>query len=165
MKEIWKPVVGYEGIYEVSSLGRVKSLARTDCRGNRRNERIRKPEKANGAYITIYLSKHSKVHRRTLHSVIAETFLGPRPSGRGIDHIDGDKLNNRADNLEYVTSAENTRRYYQNLRKSGVVGVNLDKRSGKWCAKFRRKHIGYFKTEQEAIKAKLKAEKEYNEPN
>lgn len=161
MEEIWKPVVGYEGRYEVSSLGRIKSLARQDIRGNNRVERIRKPVKPNGRYITVYLSADSKIHRRTLHSIIAEAFIGPRPEGMSIDHIDGDKINNNPTNLEYVTPRENSRRYYRGKNPSGVVGVSYSETKKKWSAVYRHKHIGYFENKILAIEKILEIEAAY----
>lgn len=96
--EEWRPVVGFEGKYEVSNMGRVKSLVWG-------REHILKPNPHTQGYVTVCPGgrKHQLVHR-----IVAETFLGPIPEGMEVNHIDGNKRNNRADNLEYVTRRGNT---------------------------------------------------------
>lgn len=92
----WVP--SYEGLYYATDGGRIFSV-----RGNRymRGNRRRK------GYVWICLSCGGKVSARSVHSVIMETFIGPRPTGAHIDHIDGDTSNNALRNLRYVTPREN----------------------------------------------------------
>ena len=104
--EHWKPVVGHEGLYEVSDLGRVKSL--------RRNGRILKPQRTQTGYLQVWLY-NGEIHStgRTgknyqLHRIVAEAFL-ENPNGLPeVNHINEDKSDNRADNLEWCTHAYNS---------------------------------------------------------
>lgn len=110
-KEIWEPVKGYEGMYEVSNQGRVRSLDRI-VKGNWGNERtfpgkILKLETTYQGYKRVRLSKDGKSKRFTAHRLVAETFIGKYPEGCVINHIDENKSNNQVENLEYVTQKEN----------------------------------------------------------
>ena len=108
MEELWKPIKGYED-YEISSLGRVKSLARLTTTGNRSvPERIRKPNVMKG-YHCITLRKNKKIKVFRIHRLVIEHFGEKQPSEEyQVNHIDGDKSNNCVDNLEWVTPRENT---------------------------------------------------------
>lgn len=111
--ESWKPIAGYEGLYEVSDFGNVRSVDRyinTDIRHV--SERLIKGRqlktnlKRNG-YLTVDLSKGCKIKTTLIHRLVAETFI-PNPNGlRFVNHKDSNRKNNRADNLEWVTSSEN----------------------------------------------------------
>ena len=107
--EMWLPVSGWEGLYEVSSRGRVKSLARMTSLGNRSvPEKILKHNVMKGYHcVTLqYAGKH-KVYR--VHRLVIEAFGESQPtSEHQVNHIDGDKSNNSIDNLEWVTPKENT---------------------------------------------------------
>lgn len=106
MIEIWQDVVGYEGIYRVSNLGRVKSLAGT---GNSiRKEKILKGVPAHRGYIVVDLSKDGKRKRRHIHDLVMEAFVGPRPAGMHVCHThDPTTSNNRLGNLRYDTPSGN----------------------------------------------------------
>ena len=108
--EIWKPVVGYEGAYEVSSQGRVRSLDRAGASGRRIKGKIRRLTKGTLGYMYINLSVDGKVKTRLVHRMVAEAFIYPCPEGMQVDHIDNDKTNNRVTNLQYLTPRENTER-------------------------------------------------------
>lgn len=98
LKEKWKQVNGWPR-YEISNLGNM-------CR-------VVTPYKAgkNHTYLAVSLwDGHGKRHPRSVHILVAEAFLGPRPAGMVPDHVDGNGLNNREDNLEYVTRSENAKR-------------------------------------------------------
>lgn len=102
--EEWKPVVGYEGLYEVSNHGRVRRLPGTyGCR----NGRILTPKPLPRGYLTVMLSKDNVPSRVYPHHLVAAAFIGPRPKGYDINHIDRCRTNNRTENLEYVTRREN----------------------------------------------------------
>jgi len=110
--EIWKDVIDYEGIYEVSNLGRVKSLLS--------NGKILKNSCGAGGYCRLGLYKNSKVTTKYVHHVVYYSFSGVAPIGKEINHIDGDKTNNKLSNLELVTPSENTLHAYRNnLAKKG----------------------------------------------
>lgn len=110
MDEIWKPIPGYEGYYEVSNLGRVKSLGRyvfRDLYKYYRKERIRSPY-VNQGYLSITLNKDKSEKTYAVHRLVALAFI-PNPDNKpAINHIDGNKQNNCVTNLEWVTSAENS---------------------------------------------------------
>lgn len=97
--EIWKPIKDYEGYYEVSNYGRVKSI------GNR--GRILKPKKGNNRYYYVILSKNGKPQTKRIHRLVAEAFI-PNPDNKPyVDHINTDRNDNRVENLRWVTHKEN----------------------------------------------------------
>jgi hypothetical protein len=104
-EECWRPVVGWEQFYAVSSLGRVKRTARG--RGARAGLILRPIFNPRTGYYTVCLYAGAGYYRRVIHKLVAEAFLGPRPAGLDINHISGDKTDNRASNLEYCTHTEN----------------------------------------------------------
>jgi HNH endonuclease/NUMOD4 motif len=105
-EEIWKPVVGFEDFYEVSNLGRIKRIKAVP---GATPGRILKPSSC-GRYSIAHLSAYGKLTYKTVHSIVAAAFHGPCPIGHEIDHVDTNKKNNRASNLEYVTHPENQKR-------------------------------------------------------
>lgn len=115
--EIWKSVVGYEGIYEVSNLGRVRSIDRYV--NNKSGKQIRKGKllkihKSYRGYLRVILSKECKIRYLFVHKLVAQAFI-PNPNNyEQIDHLDGDKTNNNANNLEWVTPKENSNRAWKN---------------------------------------------------
>lgn len=113
-QEIWKDVVGYEGYYQVSDMGRVRSLPRIVKSRNRWGEvSLRWPGKLltllsiRGGYKKVLLSKDGKVANKVVSSLVMEAFIGPRPKGLFVLHGDGDPENNRVSNLRYGTQKEN----------------------------------------------------------
>lgn len=115
--EEWRAIPGFEDLYAVSNLGRVMNIARGP---SRRPGRILKgmwmPERypdgrcrRSGGYINMALLRGGKAVRRSVHFLVAESFLGPRPNGHEINHRNGIKTDNRVDNLEWVTRGDNIR--------------------------------------------------------
>ena len=98
VNEVWNPVVGYEGLYEVSNLGRVRGLQRG---------KILKQKKDKHGYVVVILSKKGKKKDKRVHRLILEAFVGPLPDGMVTRHLDGDPLNNNISNLQYGSSSEN----------------------------------------------------------
>lgn len=152
--EIWKDVYGYEGLYQVSNLGIIKSL----IYNNTGKKNILRPGVNTGGYYCVVLSKNRIKKMYTVHQLVAVCFLNHVPNGMNlvINHKDFNKLNNHVDNLEIVTSRENSNR--KHLKSSSqYVGVYWYKKTGKWKSQImvegKKKHIGYFANEIEASKA------------
>ena len=109
-EERWTPVYGYEGLYEVSDQGRVKSLARyvRDREGVRLvRERILKAKAQGFGYSTVMLCREGHKKTRTVHSIALESFIRPRAAGEVACHGDGNPGNNHLDNLRWDTQSNN----------------------------------------------------------
>lgn len=105
--EIWRDICGYEGLYQVSNFGRVKSL-------HFGREKLLKAGVSNTGYANVTLKKNTTKKTFHVHVLVAKAFLPNPDEKREVNHIDGDKQNNRVENLEWVTSSENTRHAIQN---------------------------------------------------
>lgn len=105
--EEWLPVVGYEGIYEVSDQGNVRSLDRIDNRGNQIAGRMRKPRPLPSGHLMVILSSNSIRSPRLVHRLVLEAFVGPCPPGMECCHYDDDPTNNSLENLRWDTSHAN----------------------------------------------------------
>lgn len=109
MKETWKTIAGYEGLYEVSNMGRVRSLTRLSSyrnRSGRMDERVIKgkllrPQSQRSGYLHVGLSKDGIVTTYRVHRLVAAVFVDNPEGLYEVNHIDEDKTNNRADNLEW----------------------------------------------------------------
>ena len=167
--EIWKDIPNYEGIYQVSSLGNVKSLAREILlRGKYpfiSKEKILKTSKDGNGYYHLNLCKNGNRKSMKVHVLVAIAFLGHIPDGTHRivpDHKDGDKSNNNLSNLELITQRENIERYHLSKKTSSqYTGVYWDKIANKWLTQIyidgKRKYLGSFKDEYEAHLAYQKA--------
>lgn len=100
--EEWRPVPGYERTYEVSNLGRVRSLKRATTSG-----RVRKLRVNRHGYIDVNLSQANRTRTFTVHNLVMLAFTGPRPDGYEIRHLNGVQSDNRRTNLAYDTVSEN----------------------------------------------------------
>jgi hypothetical protein len=117
-EEEWRPVVGFEGYYEVSNMGSVK---RTKPGRGIRVGRILKQKANKRGYPVVQLWKDNHGHGQATHCVVARAFLGPAPDGAEVNHKDGNKTNPVLSNLEYVTRSGNiTHAYRVGLRVSGA---------------------------------------------
>lgn len=106
MEEIWKDIEGYEGLYQVSNLGRVKSFMAAPKTGNK-SEYIMGQTLITGGYLTVYFCVNGKRSKRQVHRLVAQAFI-PNPSGLPfVNHKDENKTNNVVDNLEWCTSEYN----------------------------------------------------------
>lgn len=105
LQEEWRAVIGFEGFYEVSNLGRIKSFHK---RNGTTRKRILEPYQT-GKYFGVDLCRENKIARYKIHRLVAIHFIGPIPDGKEVNHLDGDKENNAISNLEYVTRLENVR--------------------------------------------------------
>lgn len=161
-KEIYKDIADYEGLYQVSDLGNVKSLSRVIVRGNGRKqtfkERILKMPLSSHGYRNVNLSKNGVIRLKTVHTLVAVAFLNHEPNGYEIvvDHIDNNPLNNRLDNLQLITQRENVSKNKEG-GTSKYVGVSWSKSRNKWVAMIqignKNKNIGGFTNELEASEA------------
>jgi len=118
MIEVWKEVLGFDGFYAVSNLGRMKSLSRTVCRegGKPRTlpERMMKCARHAHGYLHVSLRKPGeKQIKRLVHRLVAEAFLGLTADSE-VNHKDGIKMNNTVSNLEPCTHAENMAHAWDN---------------------------------------------------
>lgn len=128
MTERWMPVIGYEGLYEVSDWGRVRSLPRTTTTGRL----LKQYMNSRNGYMYVSLCKNNHKATKRVHILVAEAFTDFRSHGfdasQVIDHIDGCKVNNHLSNLEIVTQAENDRRARARIkqRTNGTKVIDLD---------------------------------------
>lgn len=110
MEEIWQPVLScehrYRDRYEVSNLGRIRAASFARIKGSKPG-RVISQSKDDKGYLQVMLWKAYRQHTIKVHRLVAEAFLGPRPPGAQVNHIDGEKTNNRIDNLEWVSNQEN----------------------------------------------------------
>ena len=114
--EVWLPVVGYEGFYEVSDLGRIRSLGRVETMRNRwgsltvRTKRgcLMKASPNHNGYPAVWLyDAGGNVVGKLVHRLVAEAFIGPIPDGMDVAHNDGTRTNARLENLRITTRADN----------------------------------------------------------
>ena len=133
VREIWKPIEGYEGIYDVSNLGRVrarkrKSIRRFDGRISTLPEVILKGGHCGSGklYKSVSLWKNYRSTTFLVHRLVAEAFLPKEEGKEYINHIDSDPSNNRVENLEWCTQSHNIQYAYDNGRKIGPHMVDVD---------------------------------------
>lgn len=109
--EVYKPVPGFEGLYEVSNLGAVRSVRRAGV-----NMKTLAPETERCGYKRVSLYRNGRQKHIMVRRIVAAAFLGPCPEGLQVNHIDENKCNNRVNNLEYVTPKENSNHGTRNKR-------------------------------------------------
>jgi len=126
-KEKWRDIKGYEGLYQVSNLGRVKSLERTVTRKNGRKfsvkERILKPFSNQDGYLRVGLYEDDSGKRKTIkvHRLVCEAFHENPEDKPCVNHIDENKANNSASNLEWCTYEENVNHGTRNARSAKAL--------------------------------------------
>ena len=108
--EQWRPIPGYEGWYDASSLGRIRRVLA--CRGATAGRFLR--QAAQGEYLAVTLYRNDQRRKFGVHVLVASAFHGPRPSGLIVNHKDTNKHNNRAENLEWVTYQRNAEHAAEN---------------------------------------------------
>lgn len=104
-KEIWKDIKGYEGLYQISNLGKVKSMPRM-MKNRKCDEIIKKPSFSNKGYYRLPLYNDGEVKYYAIHRLVAEAFIDNPENKPTVDHIDRNKLNNNVSNLRWATYKE-----------------------------------------------------------
>ena len=162
MQETFRDIPNYEGLYQVSNLGNVKSLKFG-------KEKILKGSADGNGYLRVNLSKGKIVKPCYIHKIVAIAFLGHKPNGYSlvVDHIDNNNSNNHIDNLQIITQRENASKDIPNSRKnSKYTGVSWYKDRKKWHASIRIMnkmiHLGFFDNEYGAHLAYQKKLKSIN---
>ena len=117
--EEWRKVIGWEGVYEVSNWGRVRRVA--PCARSRVG-RILQAATTTRGYSRLTLVANGIRKRYHVHTLVAASFLGPCPDGHQVNHRNGIKTDNKADNLEYVTPSQNVRHSFDVLGRSRARG-------------------------------------------
>lgn len=119
-EEIWVDVVGYEGLYQVSNLGRLKSLDRLDGRGYRIKGSLKKISSTSNGYQQVTLYREGVMKSNLMHRIVASAFLLNPDNKKVVNHINGDKQCNAVSNLSWVTYSENALHAYDTgLRAKG----------------------------------------------
>ena len=131
VEELWKSISGYEGLYEVSNIGRIKSVRRIGYKGRIVPERILKQNPDSYGYPIVGLHKDGKSKTRTVHRLVAEAFIPNPLHFKEVIHKDENKWNNCVDNLEWCTTQYNL-----------TYGHRLD------CARGERSHLHKLTKEQ-----------------
>ncbi len=121
--EIWKDVPGYSGLYQASSAGRVRSMARATTSG-----KVLTPVLNRNGYLRVSISISRRSKYDYVHRLIALTFIGNRPDKYDVNHKNGIKTDNRAENLEYMTRAEN-------MKHAREHGLHDNRGEKQWNAK------------------------------
>lgn len=124
--EFWKPVPGYEGMYEVSDLGNVRALRRTSYQGSvqrtLRGGKLAAFRNTDG-YLLVRLFRDGIGKNERVNRLVARAFLGEPQSGQQVNHINGDRRDNRLVNLEWVTPTENMLHQWS-MRKQAAAAAN-----------------------------------------
>lgn len=127
MKEIWKDIPNYEGLYQASNLGRIKSLEKQVWNNHQmvvRPEKILKPFSDKKGYFRVKLYKNQKCKTQKLHRVIAQTFIPNIFNKPEVNHEDGNKANNMVENLSWATSKENVNHAFRTGLSKAKKGKN-----------------------------------------
>ena len=155
MEEIWKDLPTYEGLYQVSNLGNVKSLPRVRTTGTgfyiSKEKQLKKYKDIEG-YMRVCLCKNKKQNVRKVHQLVAMSFLNHIPEGMSkvIDHINDDKTDNRLENLHVVTQRFNSRKT-QGSYSSKYKGVYWSENQKRWITEItinkKKLYLGSYKCE------------------
>ena len=170
--EEYKDIIGYEGLYQVSNLGNVKSLSRiVICKNGTIKiikEKILKPYKSySNGYLQVNLCNNKNKKTKEIHKLLAISFLNHKPCGykEVVNHKDFDKLNNKLSNLELISQRENCNKKHLKST-SKYVGVSLNTKTNKWKSQIRINnkdiYLGLFINEKEASIAYNNKLKELN---
>lgn len=160
-EEIWKDIPDYEGLYQVSSLGRVKSIERkSPMPRNGKNQTRRRREiilkqPIRSTYLCVGLFKNGKQRIFSTHQLVAMAFLGHVPNGYTlvVNHKNFIRTDNRLSNIEVVTVRENNN--HKHLKSTSIyTGVSWNKKINKWASTIhfdkKSRNIGFFENEYDA---------------
>jgi len=158
--EIWKDIPDYEGLYQVSNLGNVRSLDRISKHKNGRLNKLKGKKlsklKDSTPYFCVGLNKNGVKKRFGIHRLVASAFLNydiNKRKGIVVDHIDNNPINNNLNNLQVITHRKNCSKDKKES-SSKYTGVSWRKDRNKWracyCIGTKYIHIGHFDTEEEA---------------
>ena len=156
MIEVFKDVPNYEGIYQVSNLGNVKSL--------KWKKEIIMKQAISSRYLAVNLRKENISKTFRVHVLVAMAFLDFKPNKQvlTIDHKNGVRTDNRLENLQIVTQRENNQNYHKS--RKGQIGADWHEQTKKWRSRIyinkRIVHLGLFEEEKDALKAYEIANKE-----
>lgn len=156
---IWRDVVGYEGLYQVSDTGQVRSLDRLKTDGRKIKQKILKQCQNNSGHLHVGLTKNGRSLTKKVHKLVAEAFLGPYPNGHEVCHGPNGKTDNSIKNLSYGTRRRNgcIDLNRDNLFSSKYPGVHWHKRDQVWESQIwwdnKSHYLGRFTSELEAAKA------------
>jgi len=163
MNEVWRPVEDYEGLYEISNYGNVKSLSRKVFVTNKYNAKSTRKIKSKilikqyiGTYYVVSLCKNGKYKQHYIHRLVATSFLENKNNYNYINHKDENKLNNFVDNLEWCTQKYNCN--YGNRNK-----IVSEKKKNKPIKNFKR--VGQFDFDNNLIKEYKNIFEAYKETN
>lgn len=162
-KEIWKDVPGYEGYYQVSNLGNVKSLDRTFLKSNgvliSYKQKELKPSIQKTGYLKVNLYKNQIEDQYLVHQLVAIAFLNHKLDGTNkivVDHINNIRIDNRLENLQLISNRENSSKDKKN-GTSKYIGVMWHSSKKKWESRIRYKgkllFLGLFVNELDAHNA------------
>lgn len=164
--EIWKDINGYEGLYQISNMGNVRSCERNVRQGKYGKVRsvggaLMKPNDNGNGYMTVHLSRNNKRKMAYVHRLVAEHFVENSGCFDYVNHKDYDPRNNRADNLEWCTQQQNVRYSAHKMRrphkqwKPPATGEKyIYFRDGRFRLSIRNKIDKMFKTLEEAVQAR-----------
>ena len=165
MSNFWQPIKNYEGLYEISQLGEVRSLDRIVLKGKHKAPSnilgcTLKPSKNKAGYLKVGLSKEGKVSSFDVHYLMAETFMNHKRSGLEIviDHIDNIKENNALYNLQLTSHRHNNQK--DKVNKTGFLGIKkttCNKYEAKCRINKKMVHLGNFNNPEKASEIYLKA--------